>query len=137
MRPTITEQLDGLRRILAEVVVPEVTAPYPAEILGSVIGALDALRRNWASIPAYLEWEIRSIRTILAAANVQAPADDPHELRALEEMQIRLSGLLVGAQPAIIAEPGGEAYRLMIAFFRERAQRFPFAMAARPPKKEE
>ncbi|HTJ63315.1 MAG TPA: hypothetical protein VL899_05850 [Alphaproteobacteria bacterium] len=137
MRPTITEQLDGLRRILAEVIAPEVAAPYPAEILGGVIGALDALRTNWARIPGYLEWEIRSIRTILAAAKVETPPDDPRELKALEDLQIQLSGLLVAAQPAIVADADGDAYRLMIAFFRERTRRYPFSMTARPPKKEE
>jgi hypothetical protein len=136
MRPTITEQLDGLRRILSEVIAPEVTAPYPSEILASVIGALDALRTNWASIPDYLEWEVRSIRAILVAANIEVPADNPRDPKALEDLQIHMSGQLVTAQPAIAADTDGDAYRLMIAFFRERAQRFPFSMTARPPKKE-
>jgi hypothetical protein len=135
MRPTITEQLDGLRRILAEVVAPEVTAPYPAEILGSVIGALDALSANWARIPDYMAWEIASIRSILAAAGIEPPAD--MDSATLEDRQVRMSGLLVKAQPAIAADRNSEAYRLMIAFFRKRSQRFPFAMAARPVKKEE
>jgi hypothetical protein len=134
MRPTVTEQLDGLRRILVEVVAPEVTAPYPAEILGSVIGALEALSANWARIPDYLTWEIGSIQSILIAAGHEPPTDMP---ASLEEQQARLSSLLVHAQPAIAADRNGEAYRLMIAFFRERAQKFPFAMAARPVKKEE
>jgi hypothetical protein len=134
MRPTITEQLDGLRRILSEVVAPEVTAPYPAEILGSVIGALEALSANWARIPDYLAWEIGSIQSILIAAGREPPTDMP---ASREEQHARLSSLLVQAQPAIAADRNGEAYRLMITFFRERAQKFPFAMAARPVKKEE
>ncbi len=134
MRPTVTEQLDGLRRILAEVVAPEVAAPYPAEILGSVIGTLAALSANWFRIPDYLAWEIESVRAILAAAGIEPPADTS---MSLEERQTRLSGLLVEAQPTIAAHRDGEAYRLMIAFFRERARSFPFAMAARPVKKEE
>lgn len=135
MRPTITEQLDGLRRILAEVVAPEVTSAYPAEILGSVIGALDALSASWSRIPEYLAWEIESIRAILTAAGIEPPTDMASA--SLEEQQVRMSGLLVQAQPAIAADRDGEAYRLMIAFFRGRAKRFPFAMAARPVKKEE
>ena len=137
MRPTITEQLDGLRRILAEVVAPEVEAPYPAEILGSVIGALDALRDNWFRIPGYLAWEVRSIQAILAAAGLEhdIAGIETEDLRALEELQMRISGLLVRAQPAITADKDGEAYRLMVRFFRERAEKFPFAMAARPAKK--
>jgi hypothetical protein len=140
MRPTITEQLNGLRRILAEVVAPEVNAPYPAEILGSVIGALDALSAKWPLIPDYLDWEVRSIQAILTMAGIDPGPTTGQgatgSLGALEELQIRMSGLLVQAQPAIVADRDGEAYRLMIAFFRERARRFPFAMAARPVKKE-
>ena len=135
MRPTVIEQLEGLRRILAEVVAPEVTSPYPAEILGSVIGALDALSASWSRIPEYLAWEMESICTILTAAGIEPPTDMTSA--PLEEQQARLSGLLVQAQPAIAADRDGEAYRLMIALFRERARRFPFAMAARPVKKEE
>ena len=148
MRPTVTEQLDGLRRILAEAVAPEVTAPYPAEILGGVIGALDALSANWARIPDYLAWEIESTAGVLDAA-ILLDADLVAEIAAakagddltdtwpsLEEQQVRMSGLLVQAQPAIAADKDGEAYRLMIAFFRERAYRFPFSMAARPAGKE-
>ena len=135
MRPTITDQLDGLRRILVEVIAPEVTAPYPAEILGSVIGALDALSANWSRIPDYLAWETESIQSILTAAGIEPQTDTT--AATLEEKQIRMSGLLVAAQPAIAGDRDGEAYRQMIAFFRARAQRFPFAMAARPPVKKE
>ena len=62
MHPTITEQLDGLRRILAEAVAPEVTAPYPAEILGGVIGALSALQASLHTVPPFLRWDIETTR---------------------------------------------------------------------------
>jgi len=148
MRPTVTEQLDGLRRILAETIAPEVTSPYPAEILGGVIGALDALQANWHNIPAFLLWDIEATAGVLdtakplldaglvaeiAAARV---ASDLTDLAALESRQLRMRELLVKAMPAIIADPGkADAYPQMIALFRERADRFPFSMAARPPAK--
>lgn len=148
MRPTITEQLDGLRRILAETIAPEVTSPYPAEILGSVIGALDALQSNWHKIPAFLVWDIQTTAEVLNAAKpllgddlaaeiaVARADNDPTDLRALENQQMRMRELLVEAMPTIIANPGRtEAYPRMIALFRERADRFPFSMAARPPAK--
>src|ERR1700761_4773582 len=68
MHPTVTEQLDGLRRILADVVAPEVTAPYPTEILGSVMGALNTLQSNWHAIPAFLHWDIATTSEVLDAA---------------------------------------------------------------------
>jgi hypothetical protein len=148
MHPTITEQLDGLRRILAEVVVPEVTSPYPAEILGSVIGALDALQLNWHRIPAFLRWDIETTAGVLDAARPLLDADlvaeiaavaawgDLADLAALETGQARMRALLVKAMPAILADPHRtDAYPRMIALFRERAERFPFSMAARPPAK--
>jgi len=146
MRPTVTEQLDGLRRILAEAVAPEVTAPYPAEILGSVVGALNALQANLHAIPNFLRWDIETTAGVLDAAkpllgvdlvaeiDAAEAWDDPADLAALETRQVRLRGLLVVAMPAILADRG-TAYGKMIALFRERAERFPFSMAARPPAK--
>jgi hypothetical protein len=144
MHPTLTEQLDGLRRILAEAVAPEVTAPYPAEILGSVIGALDALQSNLHAIPAFLRWDIETTGGVLDAARpllgvglvaeIDAAATGGDDLAALEARQAAMRGLLVKAMPAILAERG-TAYGKMIALFRERTERFPFTMAARPPAK--
>jgi hypothetical protein len=148
MRPTVTEQLDGLRRILAETIAPEITSPYPAEILGGVIGALDALQSNWHRIPAFLLWDIETTAGVLDAAMPKLDVDlvaeiaaaktgiDLTDLAALESLQIRMRALLVKAMPAIIADPDQtEAYPRMIALFRERTDRFPFSMAARPPAK--
>jgi hypothetical protein len=148
MRPTITEQLDGLRRILAETIAPEVTSPYPAEILGGVIGALDALQSNWHKIPAFLLWDIETTAGVLDAARPLLDAglvaeiaaaktdNDVTDLTVLETRQMHLRGLLVKAMPAIIADPDAtDAYPRMIALLRERTDRFPFSMAARPPAK--
>ena len=146
MHPTVTEQLDGLRRILADAVAPEVTAPYPTEILGSVIGALNTLQSNLHAIPAFLRWDIETTSAVLDAAKplldaglvseiTAAQADsDLTDLAALDPQQVRMRGLLVKAMPAIRAERGA-AYDKMMALFRERADRFPFAMAFRPPAK--
>src|ERR1700761_1352931 len=130
MHPTISEQLDGLRRILAEAVAPEVTAPYPAEILGSVIGALNALQSNLHAIPPFLRWDIEATGSVLNAAKPllgpdlvakidAAMADRAADLAQLEERQVLLRGLLVEAMPAIRAERG-LAYDKMITLFRER-----------------
>ena len=46
MRPDVSEQLDGLRRILEQVVAPELLDPYPADILaGRLRDARDAQLR--------------------------------------------------------------------------------------------
>jgi hypothetical protein len=149
MRPKIAEQLDGLRRILAEVVAPEITAPYPTEILGSVIASLTALSEAVYTVPAYLRWDIDSATALLARARPHldpalAAEIDPEpaagllDLRELEARQAQLHGLLVRAMPAILADPAlGEVKADMAAFFRARAERYPFSMVARPAAKKE
>jgi hypothetical protein len=148
MRPTVTEQLAGISRILSEIVAPEVTSAYPADILRGAIGALNALGASWAKIPGFLVWDIAATAHVLRAAvpllaapladevraALSSPAD-PADWAALEDRQERLRGLLVGAMPAIQAEPEGEAHRLITALFRERSARFPFQMTAQPVKK--
>ena len=151
MRPSVPEQLEGLARILGETVAPEVAAPYPAEILGSVIMSLNALARVWYAVPSYLNWDIAETEALLAEARPHldpplatdlvvelAATQDPLDLKALEDRQRRLHELLCRAIPAITTKPElTETKTRMAAFFRERADRFPFAMLARPaPKKE-
>src|ERR1700733_1723976 len=107
MRPTVTEQRDGLRRILAETIAPEITSSYPAEILGGVIGALDALQANWHKIPPFLAWDIETTAGVLDAAKplldaglvaeiaAAKAASDLTDLAALESSQMRMRELLV------------------------------------------
>ncbi len=151
MRPTFSEQIASLGRILADVVAPEVASPYAADILRGVIGALGALGSAWPKVPGFLIWDAESTATVLAAAlpHVDEPlagdirtalneTADPANWSALETRLLRLRGLLVRAMPAILAAPdGGAAHRLSVALFRERADRFPFAMSAQPVKKPE
>src|SRR5262245_4646548 len=68
MRPTVTEQLDSLRHVLAEIVAPEVASPYAAEILGGVIAALGALKQSWSAVPDFLLWDIQATAAVLRAA---------------------------------------------------------------------
>ncbi len=149
MKPTITEQLQGLSRALSEVIAPEVHSPYPAEILGSVIGALDALQSSWSKIPAFLQWDIAEIAAVLVAARpmlgadlaaeidaaIAEPGADPSDWTALEARQTQMRGLLARAVPVLAESRDSDAYRRMIALFNERTDRFPFSMAARPPAK--
>jgi hypothetical protein len=148
MRPTVTEQLAGISRILSEIVAPEVTSAYPADILRGAIAALNALGASWVKIPAFLAWDIAATADVLRAAlpllaapladevrvALSSPADSA-DWAVLEGRQERLRGLLVGAIPVIQAEPEGEAYRLMTALFRERSERFPFQLSTQPVKK--
>lgn len=148
MRPTVTEQLAGLRRILADVVAPQIAQPYPAEILAGVVASLGALESAWPALPAFLRWDCESTAAVLGAAlpivdttlaaEVSAAAaeaaTDPLDITALELRQRHLRGLLARAAPAIMTDPGCSAYGLMAALMRERAERYPFAIAAAPAR---
>jgi hypothetical protein len=149
MHPNITEQIQGLSRALSEVIAPEVQSAYPAEILGSVIGTLDALQSSWSKIPVFLQWDIKETAAVLSAAlpmlspglvtDIQAAlADTPSDAvdwAALEAHQMRLRGLLARAVPALACSKDSDTYRSMVTLFRERTERFPFSIAARPPAK--
>jgi len=145
MRPTIGEQLDGIQRLLAEIVAPEVRAPYPREILTGAIAALDALREALPKVPDFLRWDSDSTAAVLSiamplldaglAGEVRSALAEPpgDTLEGMEARQERLRALLSRSVPAILAERG-EAYRAMIRLFQARAERFPFSITAPAPK---
>ena len=147
MRPKVTEQLEGLRHILAAVVAPEVVHPYPADILNGVIAALEGLERGWYEVPRFLRWDAESTAALLLAARpaldegiggaitaaCAAGPDDPLDLEALEAHHERLRSLLAQIAPTIASRPElAELNERMVTLFRQRAQRFPFGLLARP-----
>ena len=68
MRPTVTEQLRGLRVILEGVVAPEVSAPYPRDMLGVVVTTLADLERRWSSVFVIMRDECTEIDRLVADA---------------------------------------------------------------------
>jgi hypothetical protein len=126
MRPTITEQLDGIRRVLAEVVAPHVADPYPADVLNGVLAALDTLSR-WAEVPMFVRWDAEEASTILAMIGIVVgePPEDQLDLDALDAHHRVQRGALEAAMPAIIADAAARS--AMVGYFRERRARFPLA----------
>ena len=72
MRPTIEEQLLGLRAVLERVVGPEVRSPYPSDVLATVVGALERLAGDWATVPAALRSESTALDGLLGDARAVA-----------------------------------------------------------------
>jgi hypothetical protein len=69
------EELRGLRAALENVVAPEVGAPYPSDVLATVVGALERLERGWSMVPVALRAESTELDELLGAARaVVAPA---------------------------------------------------------------
>lgn len=152
MRPSVTDQLHELRRILSEVVGPELDEPYPADILAGACATLEALAAGWQRVPAFLQWDAAACRQLLARLLAVDPELDPHlaarirdalaenepapallDLGALEEHHRRMRAALESAVPAIAARPETDAVRLALGgLLRERSARYPLTTAWRP-----
>lgn len=125
MRPTVSEQLSGLRRLLSEVVQPEVSDPYAADVLAGALTTLDLLADAWARVPSFLRWDIVSTGEVLDLVGVARPAlpDDLLDLEALHECHRRTRELLVEAMPQVLERP--EAGTAVVQLFRDRVARYP------------
>ena len=69
MRPTVSEQLHGLRTVLETAIAPEVTAPYPADLLATVLAALERLESEWATVLRAQRDECAALDALLADAH--------------------------------------------------------------------
>ena len=129
MRPTVTEQLDGIRRVLAEIVAPQVTEPYPGDVLAGVLAALDTLSR-WAEVPSFMRWDAEQASSVLAMIGEPgaAPPEDPLDLDALDRHHRARRSALEAAMPAIIADDAARV--ALVGYFRERRSRFPLASSS-------
>jgi hypothetical protein len=88
VRPTVEEQLLGLRAVLQGVVAPEVRAPYPSDVLATVVGALERLGGDWATVPAALRSESGALDGLLADALDSArPVVGPDTAAAIDAVR--------------------------------------------------
>jgi hypothetical protein len=149
VRPTVSEQLAGVRRILAEVIAPEVTGAYPVDMLRGVLANLEMLERSWANVGPFLSWDNKGTEVVLRAtaplvagelstrigACLSAAPTEDADVLALDAHNIALRGLLAEAVPELAA--GGERTDAVYADVRDhlraRIERFPFTMNAPMP----
>jgi hypothetical protein len=130
MRPTVSEQLDAVRRALADVVAPEVTDAYAADVLAGALATLETLADTWADVPSFLRWDSEATSEVLQLVGVDSPPmpDDTLDVVALHEHDREVRALLVTAMPAVLEHD--EARAAVAQLFRDRAARYP--SAARP-----
>lgn len=131
MRPTPPEQLRGIRQVLAEVVAPQVTDAYPADVLAGALAALDLLADAWPEVPAFLRWDAEETTRVLALAGIEAPGPpgDQLDLEALEGHTVAVRGLLEQHMAAVLDHPDARA--AAVAHIRARSARYP--LVARYP----
>ena len=125
MHPTVSEQLAGIRQVLADVVAPTVTDPYPADVLTGALAVLDLLADTWTEVPRFLRWDSEQTAVVLAMVGDSVPPApaDQLDIAALEAHHRHVRAQLERAIPAILGdEPARTA---MVRLFRDRAERFP------------
>jgi len=149
VHPSVTEQLRGIRRTLTEVVAPDVSSPYPAEVLRGVVAALEGLERSWARVLPFLVWDNAETAALLGgispvvdpdlAARITQVCDaEPGDALDVDAADVRneaLRALLAEAVPELAA--GGpttaDAHAAVVAHLRARIDRFPLTMNSPMP----
>lgn len=147
MRPGMTDQLSGIRRILDEIIAPELREGYPSQVLRGVVKNLAMLEGAWVRILPFLEWDNAATAALLEGAvpHVEdALAERIREgltqqssstsLEALEQRNVDLRGLLADAihQLAHREEASGVQQRIK-DHLMERTRSYPFRMAIAAP----
>jgi hypothetical protein len=145
VRPSISDQLRGSSRILAEVVAPGTTSPYAAEVLRGVIKNLQMLESAWPSVLPFILWDNAGTRTLLGEARGVVDLDllsapEPHgeeiaDFVAMEKLNLALREDLVRIVRALDPDQPQHA-RLeakIAAHLRERVARYPLRMAVAMP----
>jgi hypothetical protein len=145
MRPTVTEQLDGMCRILEDVIAPEVRSDHAAEILRGLISNVRMLSRNWSALLPFLHWDNEATASLLRDAQQEvheelrhrihdalaAPIAEANDTIAAEMLNEILRGLLVDCIAANCSAPLLER---MMAHMNERATRYPMRLTGATPK---
>jgi hypothetical protein len=148
MRPGMNDQLAGVRRILEEIIAPELRPGYPSQVLRGVVKNLAMLEGAWASVAPFLEWDSEATASLLRDAaphvdeelrrrigeTLEAGACDG-SVEALEQRNETLRGLLAEAIPQLARHGDGaaDAHERVKAHLRERTREYPFRMAVAAP----
>jgi len=145
VRPTLPEQLRGLRRILDQVVAPAVDGDYERSTLEGVIRALEMLEQRANDAVPFLVWDNDQTLALLRSIAAHVPLDgaieppspvEPSDVVALDAENERVRGLLAAAVPSLARDRGAsEVYAHVIAHLRARVSRFPFTSTASLPSR--
>lgn len=146
MRPGMTDQLSGIRRILEQIIAPELREGYPSQVLRGIVKNLAMLEGAWSRILPFLEWDTTATAALLEEA---APHVDgglaqritekvrqelpSGSLEDLEQRNTELRALLVEAIQQLGQKDDGEGLQRIEDHLMERTRRYPFRMAIAAP----
>ncbi|WP_420639117.1 hypothetical protein [Candidatus Poriferisocius sp.] len=68
MRPSLTEQINGARRVLVDLVEPELDDPYVKEQVAHAAATLERAAGRWTTVLAELVTDIRELEAVLGVA---------------------------------------------------------------------
>jgi hypothetical protein len=142
MFPTVGQQLRETRRILTDVVAPEVSGDYAAAALDDVLATLSVLETAWDQILPFLQWDNGQLAVLLGHSSVDADLaeriavaratdpPDPLDFLAVHERNLELRALLA----EVIGQLGPDASGVT-AYVRERISRYPMTATSSLPKR--
>jgi len=143
MRPNVSEQLEGMCRILETSVAPELVNGYTQETLRSLIANVRMLSRAWHQLLPFLHWDNTSMLGLLREVRAEAdaslreridatlaqPPADVADASAADERNDELRALLVDSlqcTPPLLAR--------ITTHLSERARRYPLRLTGAVPK---
>ena len=143
MRPNVTEQLEGMCRILETSVAPELVNGYTQETLRSLIANVRMLGRAWHKLLPFLHWDNGVMSELLAAARDSADgalraridatlgeaAAETADAQAAEARNDQLRALLCDCLQC----PAALQARIT-AHLSERSRRYPLRLTGAVPK---
>lgn len=143
MRPNVSEQLEGMCRILETAVAPELTHGYTLETLRSLIANVRMLGRAWHQLLPFLHWDNAAMTVLLDAARASVDL----ELRA--RIESALAQATADAADALAAEARNDQLRALLVdslsddssmqesiaeHLAERSRRYPLRLTGAVPK---
>jgi hypothetical protein len=143
----MTDQLSGIRRILDDIIAPELREGYPSQVLRGVVKNLAMLEGAWVHILPFLGWDTTATAALLEDA-VPYVDDDLRQritdavkqelpsssLEDLEQRNTELRGLLAETIHQVAQRDDASALRQRIKdHLVARTRRYPFRMAIAAP----
>ena len=145
MRPSITEQLDGMCRVLEETVAPEVHSGHALEILRSLVSNVRMLSKNWHNVPGFLDWDngatvellfsarpdvCEALRRRIDAALAEAPLNQT-DILAVDTFNQQLRQLTTECLADTLTPPVREK---ILQHLSDRTTRYPMRLSGATPK---
>jgi hypothetical protein len=133
MYPTVTDQLRELRRVLNDVVMPEVSGSYARDTLSTAMATLHMLEGAWDQVLPFLLWDNEQLTALVGEPDPQSEPPDPSDFTAVHRRNLDLRDRLAGSIREAPARGDAPPTAALTAYFRARIARYPFASTVALP----